>query len=147
MSVNKDPDLSDLNLPNDIIMMIKELMKRKDKLDHAKFLNTSVSMISLMLVFVLVIWMNKIGSLNVQGILSAFANPISFYSIFFMIALLIYSRSLSVKHKKAKDKYEDLRKEVVTRLDADWVLNYRSNKRDKLSERLSSKDINIRFKN
>lgn len=146
MNVNQDLELSDLELPHDTVVLLKELMKRKRKLENVKFLNTLLSIINLILIAIFVMWLFKISSLNAQNMLAYFTRSTPMYYIVITIGMFLYARTLTAKYKKTKDKYEELRKETITRLEADWELNFRSNKRDKISQWLSSKDINISYK-
>jgi hypothetical protein len=139
-------DFDDLELSNDTATLLTELVSRKKKYDRVKSQYGVIILISLVFLVFLLNWLFHLKSATIQGALSMLSMSVSAVHVFVIAALFLSARNAAAQYKKRKKKYEELRMETIDLFNADWKLNIRSNKRDKISERLSAKGINIRYK-
>lgn len=149
MSKGDPVDFNDLELSQDTKLLLKELTKRKKKLDGIKQRNSLLAIVNGALVLLLLYWLVQIGSKsysNAMDYLTFFTKGPTLVIVLITATLFMYAKDLNAKYKKQKQKYEDLRKETNDVLYAHWEQNPRSNKKDEISLRLSSKGINIRYK-
>ncbi len=68
-------------------------------------------------------------------------------SLLACISLFLFTRNRVTRIEKAKTKYENLRMEVIEKLDASWLKDVKSESRDQISSFLHNEyDINIVYK-
>ncbi|WP_169306541.1 DUF2663 family protein [Cohnella pontilimi] len=139
-------DFDDLDISNDTKMILNELVKRKKKYDQVKAQYAAVVICGIVVGVFVLSWLFRLKSATIQNALSVLSMSMSAVYIAMLAGLFLSARNLAAQYKKRKKKYEDLREETIDLLNADWKLNLKTNKRDKISERLSEKGINIRYK-
>ncbi|MNW00232.1 hypothetical protein D3C71_1956950 [compost metagenome] len=75
------------------------------------------------------------------------ANKLLCFILLVCVSLFLFTSNRAREIEKAKGKYEDLRIEVIERLDASWLKDVKSESRDQISSFLSKEfDINIVYK-
>ncbi|MBA2943999.1 DUF2663 family protein [Paenibacillus sp. CGMCC 1.16610] len=142
----------DLNLSNDTLVLIEKLKKRKKEWDRLKktqwiFLIVTAAL----LLYFTISFYHKVllvSGGNAMVILDLLVSDKRLSaSLLALISFFMFTRNLVKQKEKAKTKYENIRMETVDRLDADWLLDVKSEARDQISSYLDKEyDINIAYK-
>lgn len=142
----------DLNLSNDTLMLIAKLKKRKKEWDRLKKMQWIFLILTgALLLYCTVSFYQKVllvSGGNAMVILNLLvSNKRLTFSLLACISFFMFSRNLVRQKEKAKTKYENIRMETVDRLDANWLIDVKSEARDKISSYLDKEyDINIAYK-
>ncbi|BFT70365.1 DUF2663 family protein [Paenibacillus sp. P36] len=142
----------DLNLSNDTLVLIEKLKKRKKEWDRLKktqwiFLIVTAAL----LLYFIISFYHKVllvSGGNAMVILDLLVSDKRLSaSLLALISFFMFTRNLVKQKEKAKTKYENIRMETVDRLDADWLVDVKSEARDQISSYLDKEyDINIAYK-
>ncbi|KIL39457.1 hypothetical protein SD70_20030 [Gordoniibacillus kamchatkensis] len=147
---NTNQWIDSLKVAEDTKVLLKELVKRKDKKEQLKTRLICLGVINCFITTMVVFWLLKISAMshaNIFGVMDYFGSSRA-AGIFLVLSAssFIYTGSLSKEYKKKKDKYEKLREEVARKISASWKITEDSKMKDEISEVLKShNDINIRF--
>ncbi|MFB9327161.1 DUF2663 family protein [Paenibacillus aurantiacus] len=141
--------IEELPISEDAKGVLKEVMKRKDKVVGLKQRQYYLMVINCVLVLVILFWLYKlshVSSANVIDILGYLGGSTA-ATVFLLVSIssFLYAGSVAKEYKKEKQKYDDLRKEAITYLRAKWDITEESMLRDKLSSILGKRDINLIF--
>ncbi|MDR6553254.1 DUF2663 family protein [Paenibacillus qinlingensis] len=141
-----------INVSDDTEVLLKELQERKVKWDRMKKMQPILSILTGgILLFVIYLLYRQVivrSGGNALLILELIiANKLLCGLLLACISLFLYTSNRARETEKAKGKYEDLRIEVIERLDASWLKDVKSESRDQISSFLSKEfDINIVYK-
>lgn len=141
-----------INVSDDTEAILIELQERKVKWDNLKKMQPILSIatggILLFVLFLLyrhVIMRSGGNALLVLELI--IANKLLCFILLVCVSLFLFTSNRAREIEKAKGKYEDLRIEVIERLDASWLKDVKSESRDQISSFLSKEfDINIVYK-
>ncbi|TYP73767.1 DUF2663 family protein [Paenibacillus methanolicus] len=141
--------IDELPISADAKGVLKEVVKRKEKVDGLKRRQTLLAIVNGGVAVVLLFWLYKlsrVSSSNVFDILNYLGGSTA-ATLFLLVAIssFLYAGSVSKEYKKEKQKYDDLRQEAITYLRAKWDVTEESMLRDKISTILSKRDINLVF--
>ncbi|KRF41827.1 DUF2663 family protein [Paenibacillus sp. Soil787] len=142
----------ELNLSDDAIKILYKLRDRKQEWDKLKDTQPLFAILSggLILYFIISFYRKVIlvSGGNALAILDLFiSNKLLSGSLLACISLFLFTRNRVTRIEKAKSKYENLRIEVIEKLDASWLKDVKSESRDQISSFLHNEyDINIVYK-
>lgn len=142
----------ELNLSDDAIKILYKLRDRKQEWDKLKDTQPIFSILTacLILYFIYVFYQKVLltsggNALSILDLL--ISNKFLSGSLLACISLFLFTRNRVTRIEKAKTKYEDLRKEVIEKLDASWLKDVKSESRDQISSFLDNEyGINIVYK-
>ncbi|UVI28007.1 DUF2663 family protein [Paenibacillus spongiae] len=138
-----------LPIAEDTKLLVKEIVDRKQKVDHIRWMNRILAVVNLGIAGVVMYWMYRLSLISSQDIFISFQylgkSRASLLFIVVALSVFIYSGMLTKEYKKQKQKYDELRKETIDRLRAKWDITEESKLRDEISRLLDKRDINIRF--
>ncbi|MDD9265870.1 DUF2663 family protein [Paenibacillus sp. GCM10023248] len=142
----------DVNVSNDTRRMLDKLIEKKRDWDKLKKTQWFFVLLTGGIIFYFIVnFYHKVlvvSGGNAIAILDHLtSNKVLSGSLVAGISLFMFTRNRVARIEKAKGKYEDLRKEAVERLDADWLRDVKSEDRDKISSFMDQEyDINIVYK-
>jgi hypothetical protein len=126
-----------------------EMMERKRHLTHLENINKILILLNCVMILVFLWWLfqlSRMGQGDILGMLqlAVTSTPVV---VFIVIALTLfaYTGKVTKDRKKEDDEFEDLRAEVVERLEASWQIESDSKLRDEVSALMEESDINLRY--
>jgi H+/gluconate symporter-like permease len=141
----------ELSISEDVKKMLDTLKERKEKMDSTKKIRNRyfIFLFSFICIFFIYFYSIVIPSSknNALNIIEDLLNS-SFNVLFLIIVVTTYTFSIhySKKASKAKNKFDDLRLEVIERLYSTWIKTNNSEIRDKISRAMASQGINLTYK-
>jgi hypothetical protein len=142
---------NDLSISEDTQKMLQTLEERKNKMDALKKGRNRLFILSSLLIttFIVYFYLTTLSSattnpLNIFNSLTE--NSMNMFLLLTAITLYTYSIQYAGKAEKAKNKFEDLRVEVIDRLYSTWIKTKNSDVRDEISRDMAGKGINVRYK-
>ncbi|MDQ0873945.1 hypothetical protein QFZ77_002604 [Paenibacillus sp. V4I3] len=142
----------ELNLSDDAIKILYKLRDRKQEWDKLKDTQPLFAILTggLILYFIISFYRKVmiVSGGNALAILDLLiSNKLLSGSLLACISLFLFTRNRVTRIEKAKTKYENLRMEVIEKLDASWLKDVKSESRDQISSFLHNEyDINIVYK-
>lgn len=142
----------ELNLSDDATKILYKLRDRKQEWDKLKDTQPLFAILTggLILYFIISFYRKVIlvSGGNALAILDLLiSNKLLSGSLLACISLFLFTRNRVTRIEKAKTKYENLRMEVIEKLDASWLKDVKSESRDQISSFLHNEyDINIVYK-
>ncbi|MDQ0897069.1 DUF2663 family protein [Paenibacillus sp. V4I7] len=142
----------ELNLSDDAIKILYKLRDRKQEWDKLKDTQPLFAILTggLILYFIISFYRKVllVSGGNALAILDLLiSNRLLSGSLLACISLFLFTRNRVTRIEKAKSKYENLRMEVIDKLDASWLKDVKSESRDQISSFLHNEyDINIVYK-
>ncbi|MDQ0916781.1 DUF2663 family protein [Paenibacillus sp. V4I5] len=142
----------ELNLSDDAIKILYKLRDRKQEWDKLKDTQPLFAILTggLILYFIISFYRKVllVSGGNALAILDLLiTNRLLSGSLLACISLFLFTRNRVTRIEKAKSKYENLRMEVIDKLDASWLKDVKSESRDQISSFLHNEyDINIVYK-
>ncbi|MDF2645918.1 MAG: hypothetical protein K0Q73_1723 [Paenibacillus sp.] len=142
----------ELNLSDDAIKILYKLRDRKQEWDKLKDTQPLFAILTggLILYFIISFYRKVllVSGSNALAILDLLiSNRLLSGSLLACISLFLFTRNRVTRIEKAKSKYENLRMEVIDKLDASWLKDVKSESRDQISSFLHNEyDINIVYK-
>lgn len=142
----------ELNLSDDAIKILYKLRDRKQEWDKLKDTQPLFVILTggLILYFIISFYREVllVSGGNALAILDLLiSNKLLSGSLLACISLFLFTRNRVTRIEKAKAKYENLRMEVIDKLDASWLKDVKSESRDQISSFLHNEyDINIVYK-
>lgn len=141
--------IDELPIAEDAKGVLKEVVKRKEKVVGLKRRQIALAVVNGFVAVIILYWLYKlsrVSSTNVFDILGYLGGSTA-ATMFLLVSIssFLYAGIVSKEYKKEKQKYDDLRKEVITYLRAKWDVTEESILRDRISAILRKRDINLHF--
>jgi len=138
-----------LEVSDDTGRMLNELIKRKHKWDSAKHQLLLFSLISVACAALFLIAYQRFVSPMIHNPLDVLGLTIGNQRVFILLLCSVasgfHTMQLTKKVNEYKGKYEVLRKEAISHLDTTWIANPKSELRDRVTEIMYKKGVNVNY--
>lgn len=134
-------------------IMLDQLVERSKKKKHAEVLHQGILTMFIIISIAFIAWLFLLNSQTSYSgdvftiLFYFFTNEINVIGYVLLACLFTFWRYKHTTYKKEKDKYDDLRSEVIEKKDKYWPDHYEDELLDKLvSELEGDYDINVSYK-